>query len=809
MTNLRRLLKDYRDSGALHALVSVQAEIADGIFITKGGDLVMFASLTGVDYECLDPDQMDRIARRFEAALRLLDERFRLHQYLLKRTNPAIPSEPNPHPVVEEARTNRLEYLRSKVETLYALDTYLAVVLEGWRPKRDLRSRLAAWAIHPGTAWRESFSAEAAITGWQRELDLARELLANKTASFVTQLRDVVEIEILDSQRAFHVLRRLLNYAPFKVDGIRLKYGSFVDFQACGSAVECHREHLRLDDDYVQVLTLKEPPARTFAHMLRGLAEIPSHFVIATEWKRESSLKMRRQIQSKRRHYHNVKTSLATQLSTSGAPHDRLVDDGAVALVAELGGCLEEMEVHGRYFGQFSMTLALYDKDSAVLRGSVAQAFKVFAEHDAQLTEERYNRLNAWLALLPGNSAFNLRTLCLTNTNYADLSFLFTLRMGSVRNEHLNSEYLAVLEGTAGTPYFLNLHYKDIAHTIVLGATGSGKSFLVNFLLTNAQKYDPHTFIFDLGGSYESLTRLFEGSYLRVGAAKREITINPFCLPPTPENLLFLFAWVKVLIESNGYRLAAEDERDLYEQIENLYAVAPDQRRLFTLSNIVRRPLRLQLQRWVQGGPHAALFDNTEDTLTMTHFQTFDFEGMEKVADQLEPLLFYVLHRATAVLDAAEPRRFKLFVMDEAWRFFRHPVIKAYTVEALKTWRKKNAAMLLATQSGEDLIASAMLPVIAESCPTKLFLANPGMDRDAYRRAFQLNETEAERIATLVPKQQILLKQPDVAKLLHLNVDRKGYWLYTNNPPDNQRKHEAFEHYGFTQGLEILARENS
>src|SRR5580693_7313933 len=134
--------------------------------------------------------------------------------------------------------------------------------------------------------------------------------------------------------------------------------------------------------------------------------------------------------------------------------------------------------------------------------------------------------------------------------------------------------------------------------------------------------------------------------------------------------------------------------------------------------------------------------------------------------------------------------------MDEAWRFFRHPVIKAYLVEALKTWRKKNAAMILATQSSEDLLGSELLSTVVESCPTKLFLANPGMDRAAYRNAFHLNETEADLIAALIPKQQILIQQPDQSKLVHLNVDRKGYWLYTNNPQDNQRKREAFRRYG-------------
>jgi len=36
---------------------------------------------------------------------------------------------------------------------------------------------------------------------------------------------------------------------------------------------------------------------------------------------------------------------------------------------------------------------------------------------------------------------------------------------------------------------------------MILGRSGSGKSFLLNFLITNLQKYDPYTFIFDVGGS--------------------------------------------------------------------------------------------------------------------------------------------------------------------------------------------------------------------------------------------------------------------------------------------------------------------
>jgi type IV secretory pathway VirB4 component len=87
--------------------------------------------------------------------------------------------------------------------------------------------------------------------------------------------------------------------------------------------------------------------------------------------------------------------------------------------------------------------------------------------------------------------------------------------------------------------------------------------------------------------------------------------------------------------------------------------------------------------------------------------------------------------------------------------------------------------VLLATQSSEDLERSELLRVAIESCPTTCFLANPSIDRAVYRSLFHLNETEAEAIATLVPRQQLLLKQPGVAKVLNVQVDAMTAALFS------------------------------
>jgi type IV secretion system protein VirB4 len=229
-----------------------------------------------------------------------------------------------------------------------------------------------------------------------------------------------------------------------------------------------------------------------------------------------------------------------------------------------------------------------------------------------------------------------------------------------------------------------------------------------------------------------------------------------------------------------------------------------------TFANILPKRLESRMARWVEGGQYGALFDNLDDTLAFANFQCFDFEGLDRYPTVLEPLLFYILHCANrAIYDPSKAATFKVFVMDEAWRFFKNATIRDYLREALKTWRKHNAAMILATQSGDDLQQSDILPLIVESCPTRLFLANPGMNSQMYREQFHLNTRQVEIIRTLTPKRKLFLHTPNVSKELTLEVDPKSYWLFTNSPVDNARREELVRRYGLRRSLELLSSEQT
>jgi len=177
---------------------------------------------------------------------------------------------------------------------------------------------------------------------------------------------------------------------------------------------------------------------------------------------------------------------------------------------------------------------------------------------------------------------------------------------------------------------------------------------------------------------------------------------------------------------SGSAELDSATERDFYQQIENVYALDPSLRTLGVLANTLRQDLASRLAKWVRGGQFGFLFDNEDDTISFSRFQCFDFQRMSQYAEILEPLLFYILHRANAVHHRPAAHLYVQGVfIDEAWVFLRNTNIQRYVVEALKTWRKHNAAMLLSTQSLDELRRSDILDVIVESCATKIFLRIP------------------------------------------------------------------------------------
>jgi len=688
MLRLDKVLKPWKESAALNDHINLYGFWNQTTFLTKSGDVGMILHVPGVDYESLDHAEQEYAVKRLEAALKAFGPGFHVYQYLFKSNRPEIPFARYDDPVVEAAIDQRRQFFEAKRDQLFQVEIFYAIILEGPRSKSGVGAAFTRLFHDPAGAageLRTQFTSNSMKTLLRSQIADAVMRLEQKIQAFIRQLADFMQIEVLDQPGQFRFFRRLLNYDEWRIAG-QPQSTQFLDYQVVNSDIEAERDHLRVGDHVVRVLTMKEAITETRPLVLDTLLKIPASFYVVTEWTPLSADKARKEVNKRRRHFNMSKTGFISQMGNDPAktnPRDVLVDESKQADIENLGDCLRALG-DGQSLGDFSLTIVVYAPTKRETDQLIGEFTGVFTNADGSLFVETYNQLNAYFATVPGGYAANLRKLYLLNTNYADLSFLFTILAGEKRNAHLGTEYLAVLETDNATPYFLNLHNGEVAHTLILGMTGSGKSYLCSFLLQNAQKYAPLTFIFDIGGSFQSLTHIFGGSYLNVGQEARDFTINPFSLPPTKENLQFLFSFFRVLIEGSGqrYRLDFKEERKLWDGIERMYMLEPDQRTVSNFANIIGE-LKEQLHRWTRAGQYGFLFDNAEDTLSFSRFQTFNFAGWGDAPDVLEPLLFYVLHRASnEIADPTNLATFKMFLLDEAWLFIRNETIRSYVVQA-------------------------------------------------------------------------------------------------------------------------------
>jgi type IV secretion system protein VirB4 len=783
-------LAHFRQSKPFHAFVPISAFVNDSAFVTKHGEYGCALRLHGIDDECLTDERLEAVVSTLTGAFSLFGERFRLYQYLIKsRKKSIVRQETYADPKLAEVIQDRIEFLENHAP-LGSVQLYLVILFE---------------CETTGQKHRTS------VDRLRKERTHALATLSSTVQSFKRYVDDLVMPEVLPKRECFWLLRKLLNLTDGAASRLPLKRNVGVDWQTVASRLDWERDgRLTLNDRQLKLLSLKELPSATGPHLFRDLLAIDCDLIACTEWIRRENPQVRRAVKLKKAHFFSFNLqsfgSIVSQAVNrkENKPDPLLEDESGRWLVQSLNEALLRIEEHGGYFGMFSMTLLLHSEDAQRLEIAKADVFRTLSTYEAEALEETYGALNAYLAMLPGNTRYNVRQLWLQNNHYADLSFFFAPYTGSTRAVSLEHEYLAVFEGVQGEAMYFDPHHAGVWGQLVLGVTGSGKSMLGNVLVTNAQKYDGYTFIFDIRGSYHANAQRFGATILSMHLDQRSFSINPFCLPNSPDNRQFLFNFIKLLLKQSGREFAAEDDKDLHRSIQAVYILPPDQRRL---SNLYLRPdLQPYLDKWIRKGQYAAFFDNAADTLTLHRFQVFDFAGMEAYEEVLEPLLVWVIGRINAVIyDPANAGVLKYLVFDELWKHLKNPALLEGLIGALKTGRKDLVGWTLLTQSAGDL--GEYTEIIKDTCPMTMFLPNPDFDRAAYADLFHLNAKELELLAHLRAR-HFLLKTPSYSKVLVNNIDPKTYWMYTTAALERKRRDEAVSQYG-EAAFEALAAENA
>jgi type IV secretion system protein TrbE len=141
-------------------------------------------------------------------------------------------------------------------------------------------------------------------------------------------------------------------------------------------------------------------------------------------------------------------------------------------------------------------------------------------------------------------------------------------------------------------------------------------------------------------------------------------------------------------------------------------------------------------------------------------------------------------------LEARFDGRPTLLILDEAWTFLDDALFAARIREWLKTLRKKNVAVVFATQSLADIERSTIAPALIESCPTRIFLPNDRalepQARATYER-FGLNARQIEILSIAAPKRDYYAQTARGNRLFELGLGPVALALCGASSPDDQR----------------------
>jgi type IV secretion system protein VirB4 len=766
----------FAKAGAACSIVPISRFVGPNIFALKGGGYGCLFSLTGLDEESLTDLALESHVRSIEGALRGLPEGSCLYQYTRVMSGFDLPRQEMYKNAVTSVFANDRLSLLDRTAGFRRIDLHWCLILEP--------GQVAGFQQKP----RENAYETSRMLG-----DL------EKTASLLEgQLSGTLGVRLLQKNETFQFFSYLFNLEDW-AGRDQLRGDTGVDRQIVKSPVAWHADHVRVGQRHVQMFSLKTTPDASRPCLFSGLLTLDCDSVLCTTWRPKSAAAARGEIDAQEKFISFFKVGVLTRVMSGRDIASLETGAGAKAAnsnVDDLSEVVRSLDKKAQ--GEFSLRLLIAAKTPEQLRSVVPAVHRIFVDARAQVMEETLGNLSAFYAMFPGNHKFNVFPLWLSEDHHARLSSVFSPHIGHPRSEDLDAEYLNVLETRTRTPFFQDVYVDGVRVMLIVGPTGTGKSVHANQLVALEQKYGGFTYIFDIGGSYESVVELYGGTVDRVG--KDGPRVNPFGLEPTESNIKFLYSFIKLLLTNGGAELEPEDDDVIHKAVQDMYLLDAQNRRLSNL--FLPKKLDRYLSKWVRNGIYNAVFDNVEDSLSLSRVQCFDFQGVnnEQYSDLIEPLMVWLLRRINDVLynptNLGVPKH---ILIEELFSSMKNKQLLDAALSSIKTVRKNLGGVTMIGQSAEDLGENA--DSIVNSCTSFLFLKDATFNRKRYAELFRLNEQQIALFESLEDREALYIRRDGLTKVVILNLDERSYATFSTKPKDRLRRSRLIEKYGLREGI--------
>lgn len=743
--------------------------VAPGIVLNKDGSFQTTFQYRGPDLESSTQEELVSITARVNNVLRRFGSGWALFFEAQRDEVRDYPACIFPDPVswlIDEERALQAEESGSRLESNYFL-TLL------WLPPADATGKAEKALI------TRAETSEAQT--WRMRLETFQEHAARVFDLLATCL---AEIAPLNDDETLTYLHSTISTKRHPV--VTPELPVFLDAVLADEPFTGGLEP-KIGEAHVRTLSILGFPASTLPGILDELNRQGFSYRWATRFIAMDKTEAEKVLSKKRRHWFAKRKSIGTVLrETMFNEQAALVDNDADNKAADADAALQELGSDLVSYGYVTTTITVADKDLRTVEENIRIAERIINGRGFTAIKETLNAVDAWLGSLPGHPYANVRQPILHTLNLAHMVPLSAVWAGEETNQHLGTPALIQAQTDGTTPFRLNLHVGDVGHTLVVGPTGAGKSVLLSSLAMQWRRYEnAQVFMFDKGRSARAATLCMGGAYFDLGGGEAP-SLQPLKDIDSEVGASFAADWLAGLCEGEGVDMTPDLKASLWDAIQSLASAPIDERTLTGLTLLLQEDtLKAALHPFTLEGPHGRILDADDESLTLADTVCFEMEDLMHTKSAVLPVITYLFHRLEERFDG----RPTLLILDEAWLFLDDPVFSARIREWLKTLRKKNVAVVFATQSLSDIANSSIAPALIESCPTRIFLPNERAQepqtRETYER-FGLNARQVELISQATPKQDYYYQSPLGCRVFELGLGPIAISMCGASSPEDQ-----------------------
>jgi type IV secretion system protein VirB4 len=732
------------------------------VIVNKDGTLSSLFLIEGPDFSTSTAETLERLSRVVNSVLAGLAGEYVVHVDAIRRRASGYPAE-GAFPDLLTAFLDQLrrEDYESESGDQFITETVLTVTQI---PSREIYTRVAL---------RFERGFEAQRSDWERSV-LA---FCERLKALEERLSSVLRVEALSRGRTLGHLRECAT---------GLGGGRAADFEP-GILLDA----VLGPQDFVggwepsfggmqlAVVSVEGLPTSTRPGELSVLGELPFPLRYSTRFIPLPPAEAAGLIRRMQRQWFWAEPSVGSLL-TGKEPAKGFENRHAAAMVDEAAEASALNESGEAVFGYLTSVVVLASPSRDEVASWARQVLKALADRGFSGRLETLGAVGAFLGSLPGVSSANVRRPIVNSLSVADLLPLTTEWPGEPECPcpffPAGSPPLLLAKTAGATPFRLNLHTRDVGHTLIVGPTGSGKSTLLLSLLLSFLRYpESRVVLFDRDQSSRILSEAMpDVAYSLVGVEEGGIHFQPLRDLEDPQELGWALAWIEFLIGLQNVTFNPAKRAALARGLELLREEAVEQRSLFNFMIQVQDvELRMALKAYTRDGPYGYLLDRTgAERRERARVEVYETRPLMDLDDSVKlPVLLRLLREVERGLDGSPT----LILLDEAGIALMHPAWASRVQQWALSLRKKNASLVLAVQNLRQLDSHGAGANIRESCPTRFYLPNPAAvaagARELYE-GFGLNPREIELIARAEPRRDYYFSSPRGSRLFQLGLRR-------------------------------------